>query len=178
LNYWVGAGGAGHGGYTNIFSGSAGNWTLRPAASDLANFFLLEEHTYPSVIPTVLSSLTDAQNTVATPSVGITCVSLVHLSVNHFCDRSNPKEPITRATFTWNAVSIMPGSSYTIVYGRVGKNPSSKSTTATTLTIPRSDEYGLYSDGSTYTVHVEYATALCKNQKTPHTQFIPTDCHH
>jgi hypothetical protein len=39
LNYWVGAGGAGFGGYTNIFSGSRGNWSLRPAANDLAAFF-------------------------------------------------------------------------------------------------------------------------------------------
>src|SRR6185312_7688663 len=39
LNYWVGAGGAGYGGYTNIFTGSHGNWELRPAALDLSQYF-------------------------------------------------------------------------------------------------------------------------------------------
>jgi len=39
MNYWVGPGGAGFGGYTNIFSGSYGNWTLRPAAQDLSNYY-------------------------------------------------------------------------------------------------------------------------------------------
>jgi hypothetical protein len=39
LNYWVGAGGPGYGGYTNIFSGSRGSWQVRPAASVLAAYF-------------------------------------------------------------------------------------------------------------------------------------------
>lgn len=39
VNYWVGAGGAGYGGYTNIFKGSKGNWSLRPAANDLSAFY-------------------------------------------------------------------------------------------------------------------------------------------
>ncbi len=43
LNYWVGPGGPGHGGYTNIFAGSFGRWTLRPAAYDLKSMFQFEE---------------------------------------------------------------------------------------------------------------------------------------
>jgi hypothetical protein len=39
LNYWVGAGGPGYGGYTNILTGRMGNWTPRPAAFQLASFF-------------------------------------------------------------------------------------------------------------------------------------------
>ena len=39
LNYWVGPGTATSGGYTHIFAGHAGAWTLRPAANDLASFF-------------------------------------------------------------------------------------------------------------------------------------------
>ena len=36
-NYWVGAGGPGHGGYTNILKGSTGNWTVRAAGSELSS---------------------------------------------------------------------------------------------------------------------------------------------
>jgi hypothetical protein len=39
VNYWVGAGTNTSGGYTHIFSGSAGNWSLRPAAAEVAAFF-------------------------------------------------------------------------------------------------------------------------------------------
>jgi hypothetical protein len=49
LNYWVGPGTSTSGGYTHIFAGHAGAWTLRPAASDLASFFrtsLSEGRTY------------------------------------------------------------------------------------------------------------------------------------
>jgi hypothetical protein len=38
-NYWVGAGGPGYGGYTNILSGRTGNWTVRPAGSELSSFY-------------------------------------------------------------------------------------------------------------------------------------------
>jgi hypothetical protein len=40
LNYWVGAGGPGYGGYTNILTGSLGAWSPRPAALELAKFYL------------------------------------------------------------------------------------------------------------------------------------------
>jgi len=49
LNYWVGPGTSTSGGYTHIFAGRAGAWTLRPAANDLASFFrsyLSEKRTY------------------------------------------------------------------------------------------------------------------------------------
>jgi hypothetical protein len=39
INYWVGAGTWYSGGYTHLFNGSTGNWTLRPAAADVAAFF-------------------------------------------------------------------------------------------------------------------------------------------
>lgn len=39
MNYWVGSGGAGYGGYTNIFTGSRGSWSARPSASIIANYF-------------------------------------------------------------------------------------------------------------------------------------------
>ena len=39
LNYWVGPGTDTSGGFTHIFSGSPGNWALRPAAATLAAFF-------------------------------------------------------------------------------------------------------------------------------------------
>jgi hypothetical protein len=39
INYWVGAGTAASGGYTHIFTGSAGHWSLRPAAYVLASFY-------------------------------------------------------------------------------------------------------------------------------------------
>lgn len=42
INYWVGAGTASSGGYTHIFAGSHGAWTLRPAAVDLAAFYQTE----------------------------------------------------------------------------------------------------------------------------------------
>jgi hypothetical protein len=50
-NYWVGAGGAGTGGYTNIFKGSTGNWSRRPAAVDLAAFYASESSPSRSVPP-------------------------------------------------------------------------------------------------------------------------------
>jgi len=49
LNYWVGPGTSTSGGYTHIFAGRAGAWTLRPAANDLGSFFrsyLSEKRTY------------------------------------------------------------------------------------------------------------------------------------
>jgi hypothetical protein len=39
INYWVGAGTAASGGYTHIFTGNAGHWSLRPAAYVLASFY-------------------------------------------------------------------------------------------------------------------------------------------
>ena len=39
LNYWVGAGDADSGGYTHIFAGATGHWTLRPAAYSLRSYF-------------------------------------------------------------------------------------------------------------------------------------------
>jgi hypothetical protein len=39
LNYWVGAGGSGYGGFTNIFSGSRGDWQARPGAAYIAKYF-------------------------------------------------------------------------------------------------------------------------------------------
>lgn len=39
LNYWVGAGTQNSGGYTHIFAGSTGNWSLRPAANNLSSYF-------------------------------------------------------------------------------------------------------------------------------------------
>ena len=39
VNYWVGVGGPGYGGYTNIFTGGKGNWRMRPAANDLAAYY-------------------------------------------------------------------------------------------------------------------------------------------
>lgn len=39
VNYWVGAGTDTSGGYTHLFSGTAGRWTLRPAAYVLASYF-------------------------------------------------------------------------------------------------------------------------------------------
>lgn len=41
-NYWVGAGGAAYGGYTNLFTGSTGSWSLRPAAADVSAFYAVE----------------------------------------------------------------------------------------------------------------------------------------
>ena len=38
-NYWVGAGTSNSGGYTHLFAGNTGAWTLRPAAHDLAAFY-------------------------------------------------------------------------------------------------------------------------------------------
>lgn len=39
LNYWVGAGTDASGGYTHLFAGSTGAWSLRPAASAVSSFF-------------------------------------------------------------------------------------------------------------------------------------------
>lgn len=39
LNYWVGPGTENSGGYTHLFAGGTGDWSLRPAANDLAAFF-------------------------------------------------------------------------------------------------------------------------------------------
>ena len=41
-NYWVGPGGSGAGGYTNILVGAGGSWSERPAAADLAAFYAYE----------------------------------------------------------------------------------------------------------------------------------------
>ena len=39
INYWVGAGTDQSGGYTRLFAGSHGHWSVRPAAADLAAFY-------------------------------------------------------------------------------------------------------------------------------------------
>jgi hypothetical protein len=44
VNYWVGAGGSGYGGYTNIFTGTRGNWRLRPAATTVSHGFRVLRH--------------------------------------------------------------------------------------------------------------------------------------
>jgi hypothetical protein len=46
LNYWVGAGTDSSGGYTHIFTGTAGAWAPRPAAFVLSAFFAKEETTH------------------------------------------------------------------------------------------------------------------------------------
>jgi hypothetical protein len=45
LNYWVGAGTDSSGGYTHIFTGTAGAWSPRPAAFVLSAFFVKEQNT-------------------------------------------------------------------------------------------------------------------------------------
>ena len=49
VNYWVGAGTSNSGGYTHIFAGSTGNWSLRPAALDLSSFFQREVSAPPAI---------------------------------------------------------------------------------------------------------------------------------
>lgn len=44
VNYWVGAGTDSSGGYTHIFAGTPGAWTLRPAANVLAAFYSAKTH--------------------------------------------------------------------------------------------------------------------------------------
>jgi hypothetical protein len=39
VNYWVGAGTQNSGGYTHLFKGDTGNWTMRPAGADVAAFY-------------------------------------------------------------------------------------------------------------------------------------------
>ncbi|MDE2102651.1 MAG: hypothetical protein KGL39_35735, partial [Patescibacteria group bacterium] len=39
MNYWVGAGGPGYGGFTNLFTGSPGAWTTRSGAGEIASFY-------------------------------------------------------------------------------------------------------------------------------------------
>ena len=39
INYWVGAGTSNSGGFTHVFAGSNGAWSLRPAGQDLATFY-------------------------------------------------------------------------------------------------------------------------------------------
>jgi hypothetical protein len=39
LNYWVGAGGPGFGGYTNILTGGTGHWSPRPGATELSHLY-------------------------------------------------------------------------------------------------------------------------------------------
>ncbi len=65
LNYWVGAGTDNSGGYTHIFSGSNGNWALRPAASDLAGFFADEQGRVGTATP-VSPSATDTPTLTST----------------------------------------------------------------------------------------------------------------
>jgi hypothetical protein len=48
VNYWVGAGTDTSGGYTHLFSGSAGAWTPRPAAAALAAFYAANGSAAPS----------------------------------------------------------------------------------------------------------------------------------
>jgi hypothetical protein len=43
LNYWVGAGGVGYGGCTNILTGGMGNWAPRPGASQVQRLFTSRE---------------------------------------------------------------------------------------------------------------------------------------
>ena len=54
LNYWVGPGTDQSGGYTHIFAGQRGAWTLRPAASNLAAFFQYEEGGDPPTTNVIL----------------------------------------------------------------------------------------------------------------------------
>ncbi len=72
INYWVGAGTAASGGYTHIFTGNSGHWSLRPAAYVLASFYSkmqMIDHssapTLPAASPTQLgSSEADTRNRV------------------------------------------------------------------------------------------------------------------
>jgi hypothetical protein len=63
INYWVGAGTDASGGYTHIFTGNAGHWSLRPAAYILASFYSEMQKidhsltlTLPTTSPTRLGS--------------------------------------------------------------------------------------------------------------------------
>jgi hypothetical protein len=53
INYWVGAGTAASGGYTHIFTGNTGHWSLRPAAHALASFYSKMQMIDPSPTPTL-----------------------------------------------------------------------------------------------------------------------------
>ncbi len=64
INYWVGAGNDDSGGYTHIFTGNTGHWSLRPAAYVLASFYSETQKidhsltlTLPTTSPTRLGSV-------------------------------------------------------------------------------------------------------------------------
>ncbi len=73
INYWVGAGTATSGGYTHIFTGDTGNWSLRPAALVLASFFYSKLRmidpsptpALPTASPPQLGSSEEVDNTIA-----------------------------------------------------------------------------------------------------------------
>lgn len=180
-NYWVGAGGPGHGGYTNILTGSAGNWTLRPAANIVADFFKSEEKLTlqnssitPTLtqIPTIQSSSQSSLSNSATSTISCPPITL---SVKVFCDRTDSDHPLAKATFSWTSIPLN-NVTYNLSYGRQGRNMSTETTNQTTITLPNSTTYGLYTDGSVYLSHVEYSTSTCAHQMSPQIQFTPQSC--
>ncbi|HYU72515.1 MAG TPA: hypothetical protein VEL31_07525 [Ktedonobacteraceae bacterium] len=60
INYWVGAGTDTSGGYTHIFTGNTGHWSLRPAAHVLASFYSKMQMIDHSPTPTLLRLLSTA----------------------------------------------------------------------------------------------------------------------
>ncbi len=59
MNYWVGAGTNNSGGYTHIFAGSNGNWSLRPAAADVASFYASQQPVVTSATPPITQTIPD-----------------------------------------------------------------------------------------------------------------------
>lgn len=173
-NYWVGAGGAGHGGYTNILVDSAGKWQRRLAATDLAQFFQDEKNLHTNIFPPLSPTpIVTISPIISISPVQVTC-TVSHFSEHSFCMKIDGKN-LARATFTWDT-NVDSAGIYTISYGRIGHNLLTKTTTSPTITLPESSSYGFYTDGSMYTASLHYVAPTCPNAAVQSLQFTPKSC--
>jgi hypothetical protein len=86
-NYWVGPGYPGDGGYTQIFTSDATGWHLRPAATDVSEFYASKAPAAPP--PT---SSTTTTSTVITP--GTTSTTTTTTATSPQAPPPRPKAPV------------------------------------------------------------------------------------
>lgn len=68
VNYWVGAGTQNSGGYTHLFKGDIGTWTMRPAGAVVATFYKTYGGTAPALAAAPIATATVTRSSTATPT--------------------------------------------------------------------------------------------------------------
>ena len=141
LNYWVGAGTDNSGGYTHLFAGGTGTWTLRPAAAVVGSFFASGAAVPSPALPsssTPTAPATPTSTTSPTPTTTVTASETASATLTQTPPASPSNIPTGTPTRTpsASATPTLPPSATSSATQTGTSSPTSTSTPSATSTQP------------------------------------------